>query len=277
MKRAAAAFLLSATSALSLFASDAIAGDKAQCARSYADAQRLRKRGALVDARKELTICLRECGDNVRADCAHWMEEVERAVPSLAVSVRKAGADVQSYTLRIDGAARSEPTRSVELDPGAHEIAIEVAGEQRTQKIVLVEGEKLRRVVFDLPSAEAPTPARPASALTPQPSSPPISADTTSTATHVPWQTIVLGAVGAVGIAGFAGFALYGNARYADLERCKPDCSSDDVAKTKTAYRIGDVSLAVGVVSLGVAAVFWVLDDRKSAPSAARAPGVIRF
>lgn len=248
----------------------ASAGDKAQCAKSYSDAQRFRKRGALVDAKSELAICLRECGDNVRADCAHWMEEVERAVPTLAVSVRKGGTDVQRYTLRIDGVVRADASRSVELDPGAHDIAVESDGEQRSQKIVLVEGEKLRRVELEL----AP-PAAPAAAVTAQPASGPASPGA-EPSSKVPWQTVVFGAAGVVGVAGFAGFALYGNSRYADLEKCRPDCTSDDVAKTKTAYRIGDAALGVGVVSLGIATVFYLLERDKAPPSTASA-GALRF
>lgn len=257
--------------ALAFSAPRASAGDKAQCAKSYSDAQRLRKRGALVDAKKELAICLRECGDNVRADCAHWMEEVERAVPTLAVSVRKAGADVQGYTLRVDGVVRTEPSRSVELDPGSHDVVVEVDGEPRTQKVVLVEGEKLRRVEFELAPPVAPAPV-----VTPQPASgaPSPGAEPTS---KLPWQTVVFGAVGVVGVAGFAGFALYGNSRYSELERCRPDCTSDDVAKTKTAYRIGDVALGVGVVSLGIATVFYFLERDKPRPAAAAYAGGLRF
>ncbi len=250
MTRSSLVAVAIALSSAHLFSSGlALAGDKTRCASSYAESQRARKRGELGRAKTELATCLAECTEAVRADCVRWLSEVETAMPSLTVSVRRGGADVPSAAVQIDERAWMPLGRAVELDPGRHVITVREGGESKTTEVVLAEGERGRHVVVELaPVSTAPP--------TPGPPGPPLPYDRGSQSS-VPTPTIVLGVVGLAGLATFGALGLYGNARYADLEKCKPTCSTSDVDATRTTYLIGDVGLAVGVVSLGVAAAFY--------------------
>ena len=73
-----------------------------------------------------------------------------------------------------------------------------------------------------------------------------------------------LAGVGVLGLAGFTTFAILGNSQKADLERtCSPYCQSGQVDSVKTKYHLADVSLGVGIVSLGVATYLWVRSHGK--------------
>jgi hypothetical protein len=77
----------------------------------------------------------------------------------------------------------------------------------------------------------------------------------------------VLYGVGAVGIGGFAFFALSGNKEKNDLDCAETKtCSDDDLDPVKKKYLYADISLAVGVVSLGVATYLLLSSPKKEAP-----------
>jgi len=68
-----------------------------------------------------------------------------------------------------------------------------------------------------------------------------------------------LAGVGILGLAGFTTFAILGNSQAGDLERtCAPNCQPGQVDSVKTKYHLADVSLGVGLVSVGVATYLWV-------------------
>lgn len=248
--------LVALVAASALSSASALAGDKARCASAYAESQRARKRGELGRAKEELSTCLAECTEAVRADCVRWLAEVEQAMPSITVSVRRDGVDVTTATLALDERGSIAVGRAIELDPGRHVLTARVNGETKTTEVVVAEAERGRHIVIELAPAPSPSlgvPVRPDPSLT-----------------TVPTPAIVLGVVGLAGLATFGALGLYGNARYEDLEKCKPGCSTSDVSATRTTYLIGDVGLAVGVISLGAAAVFYFTREPKNV---ARAPG----
>src|SRR5262245_7561005 len=75
-----------------------------KCVSSAEAAERLRDRAKLLDARKELLQCTREiCPGVVRKDCAAWLADVDRSIPTIVVRLRdRAGNDVQARVW-IDG------------------------------------------------------------------------------------------------------------------------------------------------------------------------------
>jgi hypothetical protein len=71
----------------------------------------------------------------------------------------------------------------------------------------------------------------------------------------------VLGSVGVAGVASFATFGLLGFTKHAQLRgSCAPDCTDAQKSPIVTDYAIGDLSLAVAVVTLGIAT--WVVLTR---------------
>ena len=63
--------------ALTVFAGSAHAADP-KCMTSYENAQLLRQRGKLVDARDAAMVCARAtCPDVARKDCTQWIAEFE--------------------------------------------------------------------------------------------------------------------------------------------------------------------------------------------------------
>jgi hypothetical protein len=70
---------------------------------------------------------------------------------------------------------------------------------------------------------------------------------------------IVFASIGVVGVASFAAFGLMGKSQRSSLaSSCAPYCTSDDVSPVRTKYAIADVSLLVGLASLGVATWLFV-------------------
>jgi hypothetical protein len=69
-----------------------------------------------------------------------------------------------------------------------------------------------------------------------------------------------------------------GNAKRSDLDAsaCKPNCSSDDVARVKTMYVAADVSLGVGLASLLGAGIALAVDLGTSKPRDATAKLLVR-
>ncbi len=76
---------------LTLIAPPSLADEtKDQCLRAYADAQRARKREDLLEARAQLNVCSRsDCPAILQTDCVRWLREVEEAMPSIVIRVRR--------------------------------------------------------------------------------------------------------------------------------------------------------------------------------------------
>src|SRR3569832_1430648 len=92
------------------------APSKASCAEAYESAQESRVSGALQQTRSRLAYCAQtECPSFVQKDCARWLEEVDKELPSVVVSVvgldsdASGAASSQPLSLKLDGAAVAEP------------------------------------------------------------------------------------------------------------------------------------------------------------------------
>ena len=78
-----------------------------------------------------------------------------------------------------------------------------------------------------------------------------------------------LAGVGAVALGSFAFFAVTGKSDENDLrDRCSPNCPESDVDSVRTKYLVADISLGVGIASLGAATFLFVTsnDSRKAKP-----------
>jgi hypothetical protein len=112
-------------------------------------------------------------------------------------------------------------------------------------EVVAREGEKRRLLSVTFP------------ALTPPQSAPAVE----KRSRPVPRSVWALGGLGVVGLSSFATFDALGWATHNSLRHtCLPFCSDDQVRPVRIEYAIGDVSLAVSVLSLGVAT--WLFLSR---------------
>ncbi len=239
----------------------------AECARAYEDGQELRKSGRLLSARAALQSCARdECPGFIRSDCATWYGELQSEIPTLVFAARSQGRDVPEVrvsvgerllTSRIDG-------REVELDPGEYDFQF-IAPEMRPlrQHFVIARGERNRLIQVQLESSRArvPEPERP-----PLPPAP-------ARSLLVPG---IFAGVGGLGVVGFAALGAWGRASEDELEStCSPQCAQSQVSSVRTKYALADVSLGVGVASLGLAAYFALAGDSTEAPLRAAGLAVV--
>ncbi len=221
------------------------------CGAAFQAGQVARRKGAFGEARAELLVCSREpCSEAIRPTCARWLAEVDHAMPSLVVSVRSArGEDVRDARVSIDGELVAERLdgRAMDLDPGDHDVRVEVGGEIVDRHVVVVEGEKARVLAIEL--AERPAPPPPPEVPPPPP----------LVTRPVPVLTWVFGGFTLAGLGVFTGFGVAGNAGYADMERCRPACSPDLVDDTQRSYLVADLGLGVAVVGLGLTVASYLL------------------
>lgn len=228
--------------------------DKAACAHAYSQTQVLRKAGKLREAEKETITCAQDsCPGFIKSACTKWGSEIEALMPTIVVSAKDAqGNDLTAVSVTSDGQKLADKLTGlpIPVDPGQHQLHFEHAGDKPVDQTILIsEGEKARvvKVTFGSNAASAGSPAKPGAEKS-----------TSGHGTRV--LSYVLGGVGVVGLAGFAYFALKGKSEENSVRNtgCAPNCSSSQVDPIKTKYLIADVSLGVGIVSLGLATYFFI-------------------
>lgn len=120
--------------------------------------QAAQKRGALLEARASLLRCgVEHCPAVVRDHCIHWLLSLEAELPSLVIHARdQRGNDIAGVRVWVDGVLRLERLegRSLELDPGVHELrAVVASGASVEHTVVLSRGEQHRVVTLGFPQA----------------------------------------------------------------------------------------------------------------------------
>lgn len=257
--------------ALCLLALDARADQTLDdCVDGFEQAQRLRLDGKLVEAREKLLVCSRPvCPKVTQPDCARWLGEVEARLPTVIVRARAAdGNDLDDVATSIDGRKVAERLdgRPRFVDPGPHVFRFEIDGGTRyvEQRVVLLEGEKDRRLSAEFARASPPPPSPGVSAT----------AETTSTPDEgrraggrLPSESWILGGVSVLALTSFVGFGLSGKSS----EGCVPNCARTEVDDFRRAYLIADLSLGVALVTGGLA-VFFALTKPPPVPQAEARP-----
>lgn len=243
-------------------------GQKAECAAAYEKAQEHRTAGRLIAAEAALTLCAAEaCPAFVKSDCAQWLTEVQREVPTVQFEVKgPTGDQVTAVRVFVDGELLLEELgdEPVPLDPGDHELRFEIEGAKPATRQVLVrQGHKDRVVQVSFAADPAP-----ASTVEPPAEPSPAAADPTESAEPSaepgplrPYAWIA-GGVGGAALVSWGVFAALGSSQQSDLEStCKPNCSSSEVDSVRTKYLIADVSLITGIVGLGAGVALYVLSQ----------------
>jgi hypothetical protein len=244
--------LLFASAALLLASIPARADVVQDCVNAAHQGQRHRETGALRAARREFLACSAStCPTLVRTDCGQWLTDVEQRMPGLVVrATDENGQDLIDVRVLVDGTLEQERLegRPLLVDPGARILRFERAGSKPvTMRVVVREGEKTRLVDVVMRAA----------------------ASAGEKPRTFPVLPVVLGAIGVLGIAGFAYFAADGSS---DVDRlrssCAPRCAESDVDDARRKIIVANVSLGVGLVSLGAAA--WLLLGGREPPPVVR-------
>ncbi|HEU4578835.1 MAG TPA: hypothetical protein VFS67_11310 [Polyangiaceae bacterium] len=281
--RGLAAFLSSASLWAVPAAAQEPAPSKASCAEAYESAQESRVSGALQQTRSRLAYCAQaECPSFVQKDCARWLEEVDKELPSVVVSVVGLEADAsgaassQAVSLKIDGREVPDPLsgKAINLDPGKHELVLERPGaEPITRTILAQQGVQNRSVEIRLASASLPGDGSSSVDLDSAGSA----SSPTRTAAYVAWG------VGAVGL---GAFAVLGTLARTDKDRFEEECANqtsipanvrpgvcldttlDDRKSTYEREEVmADVGLLTGIIGAATGTVLFILSKDDSAPA----------
>lgn len=228
------------------------------CSNSYEQAQQLRSESALIRSRTELRLCASTCPAALARDCQTWLTEVERELPSVALSATSAdGRASGRVRVLIDGAPLVEaiPKDPVEVDPGRHTLTFEDAAGTRVEALVtLVAGDKALPIAVRFP---APAPA-PAPALAPAPER-----------RRQRWPLVLLGA-GAVGLGVGAVLGIKGQLDRSHLrDTCAPRCAPAEIDAIDSTWTAGAIIAGSGLLlsGLGTALYFQLSPVFPAAPA----------
>jgi len=113
-----------------------------QCFTASTEGQQLALDGKLKAAHDKLALCAASsCPKEVAEDCADRLAKVDAELPSIVVTAKDAsGATLTIARLAIDGADTAVPAdgKAIPLDPGGHDVHVEVAGAPPMDKHVEV-------------------------------------------------------------------------------------------------------------------------------------------
>jgi hypothetical protein len=224
----------------------------------------------------------------VKRDCGRWLEELSRAIPTVVVAVRdERGRDVLDARATIDGQSIPIDGKPVPLDPGRHEVrAVRSGASSVAQEIVVAEGDRDRTVTLTLatPAPPPPPPPSPSASSSPaatterrrdvpimQPAPAPVDR---AEDRGVPAGVWALGGVGVVAMGAFTYFAIRGAGDRSTFG-CDRGCVDADYTQVKHELLAADVSLGVGLATLGAAVVWWLVTREPPAKASGVARGFV--
>ena len=222
-------------------------GDRQACYDAYEQAQIRKRDGDPRKARDLSRQCARDtCPSVVHADCLAWMEEAEKAIPTIVLQALTDEGDATAARVLVDEVevATHLDGRSLEVDPGSHVIRFTMGSAQKEVHVVIKEGEKSRAVVADFRS---PRPAIAQAAAAPK-------------IRPVPSAVWIAAGVGAAGLLGFGAFAVAGSVAKSSLDnQCAPFCTEEQTSSSRSLFLAADVALGVGIVGAATATTLYLL------------------
>ncbi len=241
-------FLRLVTPAL-LITNAAFASDKAACLDAASKGQRFRDAHKLVEAREQFRVCAAaQCPAVVQSDCANWLADVERALPTVVLAARDGtGKDLVDVAVTVDAQPLTSQLdgQAVAVNAGLHTFHFARAdGTSLDQQVVLREGEKNHSIAVMLgqPVALASPPAR---------TTTPSTVTSVGSAAASPWKTVgwVLGGAGVVGLGVATVFGVV-----ALQDKNGAHCDASNVCDPGTTNAIKSAALAsdVGWIAGGV-------------------------
>lgn len=266
MKRTAAnaGVLVAVALAGTLPARLASAQDRARCIETFDEGQHERLAGALKAARTSFLTCAADsCPALLRKDCAQALTQLDTDLPTIVLGARDpAGNDLIPTAAYVDEErVTTFDGRALAEDPGPHTIRFEHPPDAPVvEHVVLRVGERNRAIL-----ATFGTPVAPPAVERPAPSAATVVAPVARSGRPSGWAYVA----GGVGLLGLASFATFGLAGFVEkqhlLATCAPTCADWQVAHVRFDYITGDTSLAVGLVSLGIATYLFLSPPSSSA------------
>jgi hypothetical protein len=260
MRPLVAACILAALAA----ASTARADERAECARAYEGAQRLRQRGENRKALDAAERCAQPTCPALLADeCKPWANEIRQQLSRLEVHViGSGGCALPDAVVEIDR-VKQPPRGELLVEPGIHEIRTVDAATKRVADatISVVSGEH-RVVELGLAPAGVVCGGSASGSSTQR-------ASTDRAA--IPKLALGLGIAGSTFLVSGIVVGIAGAVKRSDLDACKPSCNSIRIDDVRTYFVVGDILAAVGLLTLGAATAVFFLGRDPDGRSAVRA------
>jgi hypothetical protein len=135
----------------------------AECLAAHEDSVTLAKSHQLRASLAKLALCSSEsCPEHVRTECLARVSETEASIPTVVFEATDAaGTTLFEVKVKMDGELLTDRLSGAALsvDPGAHTFTFESSGRPIVEtKLVILEGEKLRRERVELESVATVTP-----------------------------------------------------------------------------------------------------------------------
>lgn len=226
------------------------ADDRETCASAADQAQQLRDEGKYRRAREQMLTCARDvCPAPIKRDCLEWLSSLEQVAPTIVISAKDGASDVTDVKVSMDGTSITERLdgKPFPVDLGEHVFKFEYQGKQKEEKVLIGAGQKVRTISVQFGNPNGGSTGAGAGSDAP----------VGDGSEHKPGSiapSLVFGGIGLVALGSWAFFGLSGTSEVNDMEsNCKPHCAQSDVDAARTKLIIADVSLGVGIVSLGVA------------------------
>lgn len=243
-----------------------------QCLTAYEDSVGLKNNHQLRAARAKLVICSSEsCPAEVRAECIARVPVIDASMPTVVFEAKDAaGTTLSAVKVKMDGELLAERLQgsALSLDPGEHTFTFEVAGRPSVEKRLLIfEGEKLRRESVEFAAIAAPKPVAPPpvtlakSETLEQPQPRPLAKPPLGKAKVV---ALVLGGVGVAATGVGVAYGLIAMSRRSEANAiCPNDCSDHTgVEAWNGAYSAGNIStgaFVIGAAGIASGVAVWLL------------------
>ena len=228
---------------------DTTTAEVERCVEAHDNARVLMLEEKWLEAREGMQRCQEAaCPLAIRSDCAAWLDEVARILPTLLLVVERDDDGKTPVEVELDGKrfALPNPPSPIEVLPGSHLIRVTLAPYPPVERVVVLgKGEKnhLVRVRFAREPAPAPVaPPRPPERLRPIP---------------VATYALAGGAVAAFATSGILlGSALASRDEAEDT--CAPECPTEDKESIDARLLAADIFGAAGIVLGGFAVYTFV-------------------
>jgi hypothetical protein len=254
----------------------------AECLKAYEDSVTLTKNHQLRATLAKLALCSSEsCPGQVRSECLARVSETDASIPTVVFEAKDAsGAQLVEVKVKMDGDLLAEQLSGAALsvDPGQHTFTFETVGRPIVvKKLLILEGEKLRRerVEFELVAAPNPV-ASPSAAVAKSEAlipaqQPPVAEPHLSKARTL---ALVLGGVGVAATGVGVAYGLIAMSRRDDANNICPNPQCADQKGVDRWNQAGSAaSIATGAFVVGAdgiaSGVFIWLRDKPAADTAA--------
>jgi hypothetical protein len=245
--------VVAATAALLASETVARADEREQCATAADQAQQLRDEGNYRRAREQLLVCARDvCPTPIKRDCLEWLSQLENVAPTIVLAAKEGTRDLSDVKVSVDGAVVTDKLdgKPLQMDLGRHTFKFEYAGQTKEEDVIIGAGQKNRSVSVTFTAKSA------APVVPPPPKQ--------TEGSIVP--ALVVGGVGVVALGIGTFFWLGGSSDISTMEsgcgkgheQGKGNCLQSDVDKAKAKLLVGDISVGVGLVALGVATYLFL-------------------